>query len=168
MVYINDLLSALTSCVPYVLANDTKCCKQITSFIDVLSLQTDLNNLSKWCHKNELSFNNCKSCRLRFLKRARNVTYNDYTINGNSVVSQDHCKGLGVILSSDLLWTVHYHSITAKAYQILGLIRRTFSSSVPTRFKKLLFLSLTNSRPTYCSQVWRPHYIKDINLLEKV
>ena len=30
--------------------------------------------------------------------------------------------------------------------------------------KKLLFLSLVKSRLTYCSQVWRPHNLKDINL----
>ena len=48
-----------------------------------------------------------------------------YTINGTRIISQDHCKDLGVIFASDLSWTEHYHStcISAKAYQILGLIR---------------------------------------------
>ena len=139
IVYINDLLSALTSFVPYLLANDTKCCKPITSFNDVLSLQTDLNNLSKWCHKNKLPFNNSKSCLLSFSNRVRNVTYTDNTINGSGIVYQDHCRDLGVIFSSDLSGTEHLNFITAKAYHILGIIRRTFSSSVPTRVKYLLF-----------------------------
>ena len=65
-----------------------------------------------------------------------------YTMNGTIIISQDHCKDLGVIFSSDLSWTEHYHSISPKAYQILGLIRRSFSSSLPTCVKKLLFLSL--------------------------
>ena len=133
-----------------------------------LSLQTDLNNLSEWCHENDLSFNVSKSCLLRFCNRARDVTYTDNTINGTDIVTQDHCRDLGVIFSSDLSWIEHYHSISAKAYQILGLIRRSFSLSVPTRVKKLLFLSLVRSRLTYCSQVWRPRYIKDISLLEQV
>ena len=30
------------------------------------------------------------------------------------------------------------------------------------------FPLISKSRLTYCSQVWRPHYIKDINLLEQV
>ena len=73
-----------------------------------------------------------------------------YTINGTRVISQDHCKDIGVIFSSDLSWTEHYHSISAKAYQILVLIRQSFSSSLPTRVKKLLFLSLVKSKLTYC------------------
>ena len=62
IIYINDLPSVLTLFVPYLFAGDTKCCKQIMSFNDALSLQTDLDNLSKWCHENDLSFNIYKSC----------------------------------------------------------------------------------------------------------
>ena len=149
-------------------ADDTKCCKRIMSFNDALSLQTDLNNLSKWCHENDISFHISKLCLVRFCNRARDVTYTDYTIDGTDIVSQDHCRDLGVIFSSDRSWTEHYHSISAKAYQTLGLIRRLFLSSVPICVKKLLFISLVKSRLTYCSQVWRPHYIKDIRFLERV
>ena len=84
------------------------------------------------------------------------------------IVSQEHCRGLGVIFSSGLSWIKHYHSITAKAYQTLGLIRQSFLSSVPTRVKKLLFLLLVKSRLTYCSHVWRCNYIKDISLIQQV
>ena len=64
-----------------------------------------------------------------------------------------------------------YHGpniITTKAYQSLGLIRRTFSPFIPTSIKKLLFISLVKSKLTYCSPVWRPHLIRDINLLERI
>ena len=86
--------------------------------------------------ENELSFNVSKSCLLRFYIRARNVTYVDYTVNGTDIVSQNHCKDLGVIFSSDLWQTKQYHSISTKAYQNLGLIRRSFSPSLPTHVKK--------------------------------
>ena len=86
----------------------------------------------------------------------------------SSITSQDHFRDLGVIFSSDLSWTEHYNTLTAKAYQTLGLVRQSFSLSVPIRVKKCLFLSLVRSRLTYCSQVWRPSLIKDICLLEQI
>ena len=53
-----------------------------------------------------------------------------------------------------------------KAYKILGLIRRTFSTNlVPV--KKKLYISLIRSQLLYCSQVWRPFLIKHILLLEQ-
>ena len=33
---------------------------------------------------------------------------------------------------------------------------------------KILYLSLVRSRLTYCSQIWRPHLLKDIITLEKI
>ena len=64
--------------------------------------------------------------------------------------------------------TQHYSIISAKAYKQLGLIRRTFSSSVSIRAKKLLYLSLVRSQLTYCCQIWRPHLIKDITFLDRI
>ena len=34
--------------------------------------------------------------------------------------------------------------------------------------KKLLYISLVRAQLTYCSQLWRPHLLKDITLLERV
>jgi len=45
----------------------------------------------------------------------------------------------------------------------LGLVRRTFSSSIPPLIKAKLYVSLIRSQLMYCSPVWRPYFIKDIN-----
>ena len=58
--------------------------------------------------------------------------------------------------------------ISSRAYRCLGLIRRSFSSYVPIKVKKLLYLSLVRSQLTYCSQVWRPRLIKDFTSLERI
>ena len=70
--------------------------------------------------------------------------------------------------TTELLFTTeHYNHITPKAYKTLGLLRRTFKSN-NTQTKKLLYISLVRSQLTYCSQLWRPHLIKDITLLERI
>ena len=69
---------------------------------------------------------------------------------------------------SDLSWSAHYNMISSKACQLLGLIRRTFSQSVPSSVMKLLYLTLIRPQLTYCSPIWRPRIIKDILLLDRV
>ena len=58
--------------------------------------------------------------------------------------------------------------ITSRAYKVLGLIPRSFSSSLDIRAKKTLYLLLVRSQLTYGSQIWRPHLIKDFMLLERI
>ena len=67
-----------------------------------------------------------------------------YFINGKEIpVVEQHCD-LGVFLSCDLLWSGHISLISSKAYKMLGLIRRTFSSTASVSVKKLLYLILVS------------------------
>ena len=70
-------------------------------------------------------------------------------------------------LASNLSWNHHYKKITGKAYKLLGLLRRTFTTDSISA-KKHLYISIVRSQLLYCSQVWRPHYIKDILILERI
>ena len=115
-----------------------------------------------------LSFNMSKCCLFRFHNRSVSPVHSTYHLDGAPIPSLDHCRDLGVIFSNNLSWSLKYDVISAKAYRQLGLIRRTFSSSTSVRVKKLLYLSLVRSQITYCSQVWRPHLIKDITYLERI
>ena len=49
----------------------------------------------------------------------------------------------------------------------IGLIRHSFSSGLDTKAKKNLVL-LVRSQLSYGSKVWRPHFIKDIIMLERI
>ena len=81
-----------------------------------------------------------------------------YQINDHVVTPQSHA----------LSWSRHLSLITSQAYNKLGLLRRTFSSVTSVSAKNHLFLSLIRSQLVYCSQVWRPHQLKDIKLIEDV
>ena len=71
-------------------------------------------------------------------------------------------------LTNNFRWRLHYQQIISKAYKILGLLRRLFSTSISTRAKLTLYTSLVRSKLLYCSVVWRPHLLVDIKTLELV
>lgn len=69
--------------------------------------------------------------------------------------------------SDNLSWSDHIRTVVAKAYKVLGLLRRSFKST-STFIRRKLYISLVRPQLTYCSQIWRPHLLKDIRLLEAV
>ena len=91
----------------------------------------------------------------------------DYKIGSNSITSKDTHRDLGILLQTSLNWSNHYDHICCKAYRVLSLLRRSFSSTNSIFTKKKLYISLVRSQLTYCSQIWRPALIKDIKKLEK-
>ena len=58
--------------------------------------------------------------------------------------------------------------ISSKAYKSLGLLRRVFKESHCPHTRKFLYISLVRSKLLYCSSLWRPHLLEDIELLKKV
>ena len=91
-----------------------------------------------------------------------------YSINSHSLSQSSHCKDLGVIFSNTLSWRKHYEMITSKAYKSLGLLRRVFKNSHCPEARKCLYISIVQPNLLYCSPLWRPYLIKDIDLLEQV
>jgi len=162
--FMNDLPNVLTSSKTLLFADDTKCFRHIITPTDQRSLQSDLDNLLCWSMSSNLLFNSSKSCHLSFNQKFTT----SYTISNNTVISKQHHKDLGVTLSVNLEWSTHHDIILSKAYKILGLIRRTFSPLIQPLTKTQLYVSLVRSQLTYCSSIWRPHLIKDINKLEQL
>ena len=54
-----------------------------------------------------------------------------------------------------------------KANKLVGLIRRTFVA-LDAEIFKVLFKSLVRSHVEYANQVWSPHLVKDIEMVENV
>ena len=106
-----------------------------------------------------LLFNEAKFVHVRFwAKPTFDLDTTTYSVNGKPIKQFLQHKDLGIIFSSNLNWTNHYQSITAKAYKILGLIRQTFKTNC-IEAKKQLYISLIRSQIMYCSQLWRPQLI---------
>ena len=80
-----------------------------------------------WSQSTDLLFNETKFVHIRFWDKSfSDLNSTTYTVNGKPIRQFLQHKDLGVIFTSNLDWTDHYRTITVKAYQILGLIRRTF------------------------------------------
>ena len=76
---------------------------------------------------------------------------------------REYKPDFSTLLSSSLVWDDHYNSILNKAYKILGLISRIFSTNlIPV--KKKLYNSLVRAQLLYFSQVWCPYRIKHLIL----
>ena len=166
-IYINDLpLSVLSSRV-LLFADDTKCFKSIKAPSDTSHLQNDIDAIYTWGKLWKMHFNETKCVHVRFLPSFGPSPPPTYYINLTAITSSDQHKDLGIIFSSDLSFSNHYHHISSKANKTLGIIRRAFkTSSIPA--KKKLYLSLVRSQLTYCSPVWHPHLLKDIVALELI
>ena len=127
-------------------------------------LQQDQNQLSIWSTINCLLFNGSKSVHPHFWKQ---FGLHQYNINGKTVTTSDQHKDLGIIISSNLPFSLHYETILAKAYELLGLLHRAFETH-STIVRKKLYLSLVRLQLTYCSQIWQPFLRKDILFIEKI
>jgi len=92
----------------------------------------------------------------------------NYFLNGDLISAQETHRDLGIIMSSDLSWREHMKSILSRAYKTLNLIRCSFSTCHSPQAKKILYLSLVCSQLTYYSQIWHPHLLKDIEILEMI
>lgn len=165
LIFVNDLPPSANFSKTFLFADDTKCLKKVSSPADSQLLQEDLHHLSHWCLKWNLRFNEKKCVVLRFCLKSPRILFN-YSLNNISISSVNHHRDLGIIFSHDLKWNDHLKFISSRAYKILGLIRRSFSSGLPTSSKKNLYLSLVRSQLTYGSQIWRPNLLKDISTIE--
>ena len=163
LIYINDLPEHIISSVLFLFADDTKCLKTITTFNDSSELQKDLNLLHGW----SIDTNLCNLVKTFFMSFKPHFS-TTYSI-GSAIISKVYThKDLGIVISSDLNWEHHYNSILAKAYKMLGLLRRSFSTNITVQSKKLLYISLVRSQLSFCSVLWKRYLLKDVKVLEQL
>ena len=76
-------------------------------------------------------------------------------------------RDLGVIISSDASWTPHIQTIANKARQKASWVLSVFRTRTPT-VMLTLYKSMVRSLLEYCSPLWNPIKIGDIQDLESV
>ena len=106
-------------------ANDTFLYRPIHSEEDINIIQNDLNNIVNWCNTNKMALN-CDKYKVMRLSRRINVVRPapSYTIHDKSLSVVQNYKYLGIMISSNLKWGDHFKSITSRASQLRGFVRR--------------------------------------------
>ena len=163
-IYVNDLPSSIQNSRILLFADDVKLYRPINRDTDMSLLQLDIDLLYDWSINNHVHFNTSK-CISLFLNKKLSTNYH---MANDQLPQQVSHRDLGVLLSSDLSRSHHYDHICANAYKPLGLLCRTFPNCHSIQAKKTLYITLVRSKLVYNSQLWNPHLIKDIIILERV
>ena len=90
-----------------------------------------------------------------------------YEMNGKYLEEVTEERDLGVVLQTDLKCSKQCLEAVNTANRVLGMIRRSFSVRDENIILQL-YKSLVRPHLEYSIQAWRPHFQKDIDLLEGV
>lgn len=168
LIFIADIDNSIEHSFLSSFADDTRVGSGIKSNTDVINLQNDLEKLYQWANHNNMQFNDVKFELLRYgnntnLKEATNY----YSNNGQLIEEKSMVKDLGVTMSKTANFSDHINNVTIKTNQLSAWILRTFK----TRDKEVmitLWKSLVIPHFDYCSQLYSPSKVAEIQQLEMV
>ena len=163
IIYINDLDVGLNNYVSK-FADDTKIGKSVLTELDRLSLQQDLDKITKWSEEWDMPFN-VNKCQLLHVGTRNNKF--QYSINGQTLENTASVKDLGVTISQNLKFSQQCNEAANKANRMLGFINRNFTFKSKDIILPL-YTSMVRPHLEYAVQFWDPYLIKDIQKLEKV
>lgn len=124
LIYINDLPQCVTFSSIRLFADDCVIYREISNNLDSALLQSELNNVLRWCKNWKMVLNLSKCKHMRVSRKIQ--PSQSYTLN-NSTLERVSCyKYLGIFISSDLSWKTHVEYITNNANRTLGYVRRKF------------------------------------------
>ena len=168
IVYVNSLaslkLSSGTSIILY--ADDILLYRSISSSSDNSTLQHDIDLLSSWIKSSSLAINPTKSTVL-IISRMRVKPRLSLQINSTTIPIAESFKYLGVTISSDLKWNAHILNTCNSDKRKLGLLYRNLYQADQTVLSHL-YKALVLPKLDYCSSVWDPHAVTQIDRLESV
>lgn len=89
------------------------------------------------------------------------------TVNNHTIPPSDQVRYLGIQISSNLSWSDHIRATCKTTKCHLGLIHHKFHQA-PAKLRHQIYRSTILPKLEYCSAVWDPHLVKDIQALESV
>lgn len=148
-------------------ADDLKFYRVISSPVDCCAIQADIDTLLNWCLLNGMEVN-VRKCNVITFHRTRNATIFNYTMTSTSISRVSTVKDLGVLLDSKLNFSQHIAATTAKAFAMLGFIKRNTQQFEDVYCLKTLYCALVRSVLEYGVLIWAPFHATQINRIERI
>lgn len=156
-VFVNDIVDVIKYSKVHLYADDLKLVKVITDVRDSAHLQADVDSLSEWSTRNNMSLNIEKCYHIKFTRKL-NILKTNYSIKGKRLEEVGEFRDLGVLVDSKLTFIPHIDDIVSRASRMLGFIIRNGKVFQSPQTKILLFNSYVRSVLEYGSVVWSPEY----------
>ena len=163
VIYINDLSHEVKMNFCKLFADDCKIYGNVGRNIDN-SLHQDLKNLEIWSQKWQLLFNTTKCKVLHFGYSNQNESYNIY---GSILEAKNEEKDLGIIIDNKLKFHVNTSAVTKKANQVLGVLKKAYTSRDPLTITTL-YKAFVRPHLEYGNVIWGPFYEGDKHMIERV
>ena len=176
IIYINDLITTLSSAKGLSFADDTKLSHSISGVNCRNQLQEDLWSVINWSllnnmqlHENKFEVVNYCLNSASLLRALPFMTEMfEYTTSNNQTIQPvDVVKDLGVYISNDLSWTHHIQLTVNSARKMASWVLSVFRDRSPT-VMMTLFKSMVRSKLEYCCPVWDTTKAGDIVALENI
>ena len=153
ILYINSMFKEVSNNqLLYLYADDAKLAAVIENCNDYIALQGTLNKLQDWCTTWGMNFNAKKSQVMSFGVKVKNI-YN-YVINDSRLEGVKVFNDLGIMVNDKLTWREHIDSITKKASQRFGFVKRCIDYNATQECKLLCYKSLIRPILEYGTIVW--------------
>lgn len=157
LIFFDDVTRVIKSSKCLLYADDLKIFRRITSLNDCVALQNDISALNRWCQDNSLLLNVGKCTTMSFF-RTRNPFRSEYHIEGATITRVTEMRDLGVTFTENLSFNKHMDIVVAKAYAMLGFIKRICRDFRNIETLKSIFFAHVRSHLEYASVVWPPYY----------
>lgn len=166
ILFVNDICQRLQS-QKLLYADDLKVFREINSVIDCVALQQDIEAIREWCDLNGMKVNPAKCKCISFTRSAVPTVY-AYSFSSIDLDRVSSIRDLGLLIDRKLNFSEHVAATTAKAFAMLGFLRRNTADFENIHALKTLFVSLVRSTLEYAVQVWAPHHANQRDRIEKV
>jgi hypothetical protein len=164
LVYSADLPSVIEHCKISMYADDTKVFRSIYDETDCIQLQNDLDNISNWAQLWQMTLNPEKTKVLTIGNKKIDF---DYVLNGSSIEKVKNIKDVGIIIQSNLKFTMHCSGIVKKAHFMIRTIFTSFKNH-DEKFYLKLYTSYVRPLLEHTCQVWSPILKTNIDRIENV
>ena len=165
LVLIYDITDGINNAILSSFADDTKLWKGIKIINECQLLQHDLHQLYDWTLRNNMELNGKKFQAVRFMDLLNPPEYFDS--NGVLIQGTATVKDLGVLISNDLSFDQHIHTVAKRGRKMAGWILRIFNSR-DRSFLVPLLKQLIHSTIEYCCILWSPTRQELITLIESI